>query len=172
MGSEVEAKVWDEDLFSLGSSTLDDLLKMIAIYDFGILVLTDDDWVTSRKTSGGAPRDNVLHELGLFAPLSRKGRPYPLHVMVGLEEGRLQIFDYPTTLRASHAAIELALSTGSLGKTKDHEILEKRRFITLQKRSASCGTIHKRRPSPKTSGLVTTSWLGKGSYLCAGISEI
>lgn len=277
LGTEVEARVWDEDIFSLGSSALDDLLKMVSIYDFGIFVCTEDDFVKSRGASNEAPRDNVILEIGFFMgalgkrrafpvvvapqkdslkmptdllgntesrlpnpsdeekfqkamaktaekllkairelseqsflqllpstglavgycqnflfkvcsiladrdeievgdemidisddnfdfnivlpstlsgaspqgaesfvkqhglgplnlyPLSGKGRPYPLHVMAGLESGRLQIFDYPTTLGASYAAIELALNSNSLGKTKDHEVLDKKEIHNFAK---------------------------------------
>lgn len=277
MGSGVEAKVWDEDLFNLGSSALDDLLRMISLYDYGIFICSDDDFVESRDVLSVAPRDNVILELGLFMgalgrrrafpvvvapkeegslkmptdllgntesqlphpdedayqaaiekvsqrlvetiselseqsffqllpstglavgycenflfrvcsilierdeievdgkmvdisgdnfdfnvvlpadlsgaspqgaasfvkehglaplnlePISGKGRPYPLHVMAGLENGRLQIYDYPTTLRASYAAIQLALASTSLGKTKDHEILERKEIHNFQK---------------------------------------
>src|SRR6266478_4717621 len=58
--------LWSERLFELGEDMLNNLLRFVQSYDFAVLVLTDDDAVTSRKVTSAAPRDNVIFELGLF----------------------------------------------------------------------------------------------------------
>jgi len=60
------ANLWSERLFELGEDTLSNLLRFVQFYDFAILILSDDDTTISRKKMVGAPRDNVIFELGLF----------------------------------------------------------------------------------------------------------
>lgn len=56
---------WDAPFIPMGS-TLDGLLKAATEYDFGLFILTPDDFIQSRGEESNSPRDNVLFELGLF----------------------------------------------------------------------------------------------------------
>lgn len=63
---------WNQGLFGLGRSTLENLVAIAETMDFAILVMTADDTVQSRGIDQPSPRDNVLFELGLF--VGRLGR--------------------------------------------------------------------------------------------------
>jgi hypothetical protein len=65
LGSNVTVTTWP-DVFSLGDSTLESLMRVRDEFDFAVLVLTPDDLTTSRGSRRKSPRDNVLFELGLF----------------------------------------------------------------------------------------------------------
>ena len=64
--NDVDAKVWDQGVFGLSDSSLEALERHAGEVDFAMFVLTSDDLLTKRGNSGGAPRDNVLFEAGLF----------------------------------------------------------------------------------------------------------
>lgn len=59
-------RIWTDNVFIASSFAIVDLEDQIRTADFAILVMTPDDTVTSRERSAGAPRDNVIFELGLF----------------------------------------------------------------------------------------------------------
>lgn len=59
-------QVWDQSIFELGKSVLEDLTAKLDDFDFAILVLAPDDALTIREQDKVAPRDNVIFELGLF----------------------------------------------------------------------------------------------------------
>jgi predicted nucleotide-binding protein len=61
-----ECTVWSQGVFGLSHGVLDAVLRASRRYDFAVLVLTADDRVLRRRRMRGAPRDNVLFELGLF----------------------------------------------------------------------------------------------------------
>lgn len=68
-GLEAEAEVvpWTlESRFPAGDMVLPCLLREASLYDFAIMVFEPDDTVISRGKEIGAPRDNVVFELGLF----------------------------------------------------------------------------------------------------------
>jgi hypothetical protein len=67
-----EVTIWSQGVFGLSQGTLESLVLALDDFDFAVLVLTPDDMVNSRGTTGSAPRDNVLFELGLF--MGRLGR--------------------------------------------------------------------------------------------------
>lgn len=67
-----ETTVWDSGIFDLSKSALESLENAVNSHEFGVLVLTPDDMVTSRGKTKFGPRDNVLFELGLF--VGRWGR--------------------------------------------------------------------------------------------------
>lgn len=86
---DLEPIVWDEDIFELGEANLSSLLKFVSVFDFAILVLSDDDLVRSRGwLRKPAPRDNVVFELGLFMGALGKRRSFP--VIVPPKKGRLK----------------------------------------------------------------------------------
>lgn len=58
--------IWTDNVFAPTSSAIEDLLEKTKNIDFGIVVLTADDAVTSRDMDQLAPRDNVIFELGLI----------------------------------------------------------------------------------------------------------
>lgn len=62
----VDVRVWTDDVFGASSFPLMDLEAQIEASDFGVLLLSADDEVTSRTKTMNAPRDNVIFELGLF----------------------------------------------------------------------------------------------------------
>jgi hypothetical protein len=63
---QCEATVWDQDVFAISAYTMASLLQAAQQYDFAVLVATGDDITEKRGTTGVAPRDNVIFELGLF----------------------------------------------------------------------------------------------------------
>jgi len=65
--------------------------------------------------------------------LPTSGRPYPFYVGSKLQKGRVQFYDYPTTLNASQGAIRLALSGPFLGFSQHHELLEKMEIANFQR---------------------------------------
>lgn len=57
--------IWTDDVFKPSNHTMEDLEQALDRADFAVLVARSDDIVTSRGVSSGAPRDNVILELGL-----------------------------------------------------------------------------------------------------------
>ena len=70
--------LWSERLFELGEDTLSNLLRFVQFYDFAVLVISDDDTTISRNKKHGAPRDNVIFELGLFMGALGRRRVFPI----------------------------------------------------------------------------------------------
>lgn len=66
-GDWIESTIWnDGSIFTLNKNALDSLLKAARKYDYGVLVASKDDISISREVTKGAPRDNVLIEMGMF----------------------------------------------------------------------------------------------------------
>jgi hypothetical protein len=63
---DVDSTIWSQGPFGLSEGTLEALVAAVYEYDFAALILTPDDLTTTRGTTAGAPRDNVLFEAGLF----------------------------------------------------------------------------------------------------------
>lgn len=61
-----DTKLWDKDVFNPSEYNIEALVDQAQNSDFAILVLTPDDWISSRGKKRSAPRDNVIFELGLF----------------------------------------------------------------------------------------------------------
>lgn len=80
-------KVWTEGTFKASKYALDSLEEQLDESDFGIAIVTPDDLVQSRGGEQGAPRDNVIFELGLF--VGRLGRNRSFLVEPRGEEVRL-----------------------------------------------------------------------------------
>jgi len=64
--------IWNQGMFGLGKSILEELVAILHRCAFGIFVFRADDELTSKGTNYPATRDNVLFELGLF--IGRLGR--------------------------------------------------------------------------------------------------
>lgn len=65
-------KIWTEGTFRASQYPLDSLEDQLDESDFAIAIVTPDDMVESRDEKQGAPRDNVIFELGMF--VGRLGR--------------------------------------------------------------------------------------------------
>jgi predicted nucleotide-binding protein len=59
-------KIWEKGIFNAGPTPIEDLVRIVAECDFGIMIVTPDDKVVSRGENHNAPRDNVVFELGLL----------------------------------------------------------------------------------------------------------
>lgn len=66
LSPEFECFLWTDDIFKYNESVLETLLKEASLFDFGLLIATKDDFVTSRNQGFEAARDNVIFEYGLF----------------------------------------------------------------------------------------------------------
>jgi hypothetical protein len=77
-GGEIDVKVWDQDVLQPGDVLLDGLLRFVTVFDFVILVLSPDDMIVSKKQKRGAPRDNVIFELGMFMGVLGRRRSFPI----------------------------------------------------------------------------------------------
>ena len=64
--------VWNQGIFGLGKSILEELISFLDKCDFGVFILRGDDLLASRGRDYNVTRDNVLFELGLF--IGRLGR--------------------------------------------------------------------------------------------------
>jgi hypothetical protein len=60
------SQVWSQGLFRIGSVALEELVRVVNGFDFGIFVFAPDDVVKMRDKEYSAVRDNVLFELGMF----------------------------------------------------------------------------------------------------------
>jgi hypothetical protein len=76
---DVEASLWNEGFFKLGSTFIETLVNSIARFDFAVLLLTPDDLVSSRDKESFGPRDNVIFELGLFMGRLGRSRTFVVH---------------------------------------------------------------------------------------------
>lgn len=78
LAKSFECVLWTDDIFRSNDNILQTLLQASGIFDFGIMLLTADDVVVSRKHAFKAPRDNVLFELGIFLGRTGDGKAYAL----------------------------------------------------------------------------------------------
>ena len=74
-----ETTLWNEGFFKLGGTFIETLVNSVPRFDFAVLVLTPDDWITSRDERALGPRDNVLFELGLFMGRLGRARTFIIH---------------------------------------------------------------------------------------------
>ena len=65
-GAGIAVRLWNRGVFRASFFTLESLEEALSTADFAALVLSPDDWVTSRDETMSVPRDNVVFELGLF----------------------------------------------------------------------------------------------------------
>lgn len=75
---DFECTVWDDDVFKSNKNVLQTLLDESGLFDFGIMLLTKDDVVVSRKELFSSPRDNALFEFGIFLGRAGDGRAFAL----------------------------------------------------------------------------------------------
>ncbi|WP_428661964.1 nucleotide-binding protein [Runella sp.] len=84
--------VWTQGIFELSSNALDDLIKALNNFDFGIFVFKPDDLTQIRTDKLNTVRDNVIFELGLFIGKLGKQRVFFVVPQVA------QAFHLPTDL--------------------------------------------------------------------------
>ncbi len=63
---DVEATVWNQNIFLPSRTTMDALSKELNRTDFALFIFAPDDTVRIRDIDKSAVRDNVILELGLF----------------------------------------------------------------------------------------------------------
>lgn len=93
-------------------------------FDFTILV------PIALADAGVAGRNNYVRTTGLdLVAVGKPPRVYDFYVDPKPENGRVQLADYPTTLRASHDAIGLVLRPGAVGEAADERLRMEEREI-------------------------------------------
>ena len=68
--------IWNKDFFELNISTYDNLIRRAVLFDFAIIILSNDDNAIIRKNKYCVPRDNTIYELGLFTGILGKNRVF------------------------------------------------------------------------------------------------
>ena len=63
---DADIDIWNKGVFKLNRSYLRSLDRAAFLHDFAILVITPDDFLTSRNKKYKVARDNVVFEHGLF----------------------------------------------------------------------------------------------------------
>jgi predicted nucleotide-binding protein len=119
LGDQVNAIVWNQDVFTLGEDLLDSLLRYVSVFDFAIFVMSADDvtlrgrrifsqpWTRLKGRRSDSPRDNVIFELGLF--MGVRGRTRAFVIIVPRQGRSLRL---PTDLAGN---ISLILDPNELG---------------------------------------------------------
>ena len=95
---DAEVTLWNEGLFTIGSTFIESLVNVVTHFDFAAIVLTPDDLMKSRQLTALGPRDNVIFELGLF--MGRLGRSRTFVIRPGGEQVKI-----PSDLAGLTAAI-------------------------------------------------------------------
>lgn len=75
---DFEVYIWTDDIFKSNESPLQTLLMEAGLFDFGIMILSKDDYSRSRGVAFEAPRDNTLFEFGIFLGRIGDGRAFAL----------------------------------------------------------------------------------------------
>jgi hypothetical protein len=65
--------------------------------------------------------------------LKTSSRSFPFYVNTTIQHGRVVFYDYPTTLRASHEAIRIALAGPYLGYGKHHAVLDQKEIGNFER---------------------------------------
>jgi CRP/FNR family cyclic AMP-dependent transcriptional regulator len=68
--------LWTNSVFKAGSTTIEDLSKALAEFDFALFVMNPDDEAIVRGEKHALTRDNVTFELGLFIGALGRDRAY------------------------------------------------------------------------------------------------
>jgi len=80
----------------------------------------------------GAQKFCKAHKVAEYK-LKTGARNYPFYVSTSVKAGRLVFYDYPTTLRASHECVRLALAGPYMGFGKHHLILDGREIRNFER---------------------------------------
>lgn len=65
LAGDADVTLWNQGVFPLSSSTVQELLKATRRHDYAVFVLADDDFAIIKGQAHRITRDNVLFELGL-----------------------------------------------------------------------------------------------------------
>ena len=76
--SEFDVSIWTDDIFRSNKNTLETLLTEAGSFDFGIMILSKDDYTKSRDKIFNSPRDNTLFEFGIFIGRMGEGHAFAL----------------------------------------------------------------------------------------------
>ncbi len=76
--ARVIVRLWTKGVFGPSRFTIEDLEAQVRTADFAVLVAAGDDRVLSKGAHSGAPRDNVVFELGLFIGALSRHRTFLL----------------------------------------------------------------------------------------------
>ena len=79
LNPDSEVTLWNEGFFAPGNTFIETLVTSLPRFDFAVLVLTPDDFVSSRSAELLGPRDNILFELGLFMGRLGRARTFIVH---------------------------------------------------------------------------------------------
>jgi Predicted nucleotide-binding protein containing TIR-like domain/TIR domain len=74
-----ECTVWTQSSFLPGRTAIESVVDLTLQYDFAILVLTPDDFVSKRGDEASGPRDNIVFELGLFTGALGRARTFMVY---------------------------------------------------------------------------------------------
>ena len=66
LSRDVDVTLWDQGVFPLSSTTVQDLLHAARMHDYAVFVMARDDLAIVRNEIQQITRDNVLFELGIF----------------------------------------------------------------------------------------------------------
>ncbi len=66
LDSSFEVEIWSQGTFGLSQGNIYALINAGKRFEFAVLVLTPDDIITTKSTTGSSPRDNVILEIGFF----------------------------------------------------------------------------------------------------------
>lgn len=66
MFKAVKILLWDKDVFDIGETTIESLIRTSKMADMAIFVFTGEDTLITRKKCYNTVRDNLLFEYGLF----------------------------------------------------------------------------------------------------------
>lgn len=109
---DANVTVWNQGIFQLSSSTLDDLIAALGNFDFAIFVFKPDDITIMRNDKKNTIRDNVIFELGLFVGRLGKDKVFfvtprnsePFHLptdLLGVAPGQFDINREDGNLKAA-----------------------------------------------------------------------
>lgn len=65
LSPSAETRLWP-DIFEIGDTTIESLMRELATCEFAVLIASDDDIVSRRGEDRAVPRDNIIFEAGLF----------------------------------------------------------------------------------------------------------
>jgi len=71
-------EIWTDGVFNPSQTPIEDLDSLIRRIDFGVIVFSPDDKITSRNNEAFGPRDNVVFELGLLIGAIGRDRTFIL----------------------------------------------------------------------------------------------
>jgi diguanylate cyclase (GGDEF)-like protein len=78
LDDDLDVTIWNQNVFSPSSIVIDNLLRALPDFDFGLFIFAEDDILNKRDQIAAAPRDNVIFELGMFMAILGRERCFIL----------------------------------------------------------------------------------------------